>query len=307
MRKVFSSGGLLLLLASAIWGMAFVAQSAGMEYVRPFTFVCVRFILAGLVLLPFIAFLDKKRSTNRKLFSFTSKELIGGVLCGIVLFSASSFQQFGILGTSAGKSAFITSLYVVLVPVLGLFVRKKVSIRVWFCALLALFGIALLSADFDNAGVFSKGDIFCLCCAIIFSIHIVVIDKYSPFADGVRMSCIQFFTAGLLGLPFMLILEKPCAAQIMDAWLEIGYVAVFSSGVAYTLQIVGQKRCHPVTASIIMSLESVFGAVSGAIILGFVGGDKSELMNLRELIGCAVVLFAVVFAQLPPKSEANNS
>lgn len=305
MKKLFSSGSLTLLLAAAIWGVAFVAQSEGMDYVKPFTFNSLRFFLGGLVLLPCIAFLDRINHTGRRPFSFTPDEIKGGVACGVVLCVATSFQQFGILSTSAGKAAFITSLYVVLVPLFGLFMKKRVPLRIWLCVAMALVGVTVLSADFSGGMVFSTGDLLCLACAIVFSLHIMVIDEFSPKTDGVRMSCVQFFVAGIIALPFMLILEKPEISQILDAWLPIGYAGALSCGVAYTLQIIGQKKCPPATASIILSLESVFGAISGAIILGIFGDKPEELMNLREISGCAVVFLAVVLAQLRP-TEGNK-
>ncbi len=307
MKKLFSSGSLTLLLAAAIWGVAFVAQSEGMDYVKPFTFNSLRFFLGGLVLLPCIAILDKVNHTGRKPFSFTPYEIKGGVACGVVLCVASSFQQFGIVSdsTSAGKAAFITSLYVVLVPLFGLFMKKRVPLRIWLCVAMALTGVTVLSADFGGGVVFFTGDLLCLACAVVFSLHIMVIDEFSPKTDGVRMSCVQFFVAGIIALPFMLILEKPGISQILDAWLPIGYAGALSCGVAYTLQIIGQKKCPPATASIILSLESVFGAISGAIILGVFGDKPEELMNLREISGCAIVFLAVVLAQLCP-TEGNK-
>ena len=293
-----------LLLTAFIWGVAFVAQSEGVEHVGPFTFNSIRFLLGGLVLLPCIVFLDKINHTGRKLFSFTSTELKGGLACGIVLCVASSFQQIGIMGTSVGKAAFITSLYVVLVPLFGLFMKRKVSLRIWLCVALALLGVTVLSADFsESAAVISLGDLLCFFGAIVFALHIIVIDEFSPKTDGVRMSCIQFFVAGILASPFMLILEKPETDQVLDAWLPIAYAGALSCGVAYTLQIIGQKKCPPATASIILSLESVFGAISGAIILGVFGKDRAELMNAREIFGCATVFFAVILAQLSPNNK----
>lgn len=280
-----------------------MAQSEGMDYVKPFTFNSLRFFLGGLVLLPCIAILDKINHTGRKPFSFTSDEIKGGIACGGILCVATSFQQFGIVSTSAGKAAFITSLYVVLVPLFGLFMKKRVPLRIWLCVAMALAGVTVLSADFSGGAVFSTGDLLCLVCAIIFSLHIIVIDEFSPKTDGVRMSCVQFFAAGIIALPFMLILEKPEISQILGAALPIGYAGALSCGVAYTLQIIGQKKCPPATASIILSLESVFGAISGAIILGVFGKDSNELMSLREISGCATVFLAVLLAQLSPDSK----
>ncbi|MBE6695121.1 MAG: DMT family transporter [Ruminococcaceae bacterium] len=303
MKKVFSGGGMTLLLTALIWGVAFVAQSEGVEHVGPFTFNSIRFLLGGLILLPCIVIIDKINNTGRSLFSFTQNEIKGGIACGIVLCVASSLQQLGIMSTSVGKAAFITSLYVVLVPLFGLFMKKKVGLRIWLCVVLALLGVTILSADFSGGTAISLGDLLCFFGAIVFALHIIVIDEFSPKADGVRMSCIQFFVAGILASPVMIFSEKPNVSQLLDAWLPICYAGLLSCGVAYTLQIIGQKKCPPATASIILSLESVFGAISGAIILGIFGGKDSELMNLREIFGCAIVFFAVVFAQLSPNNK----
>ena len=301
MKKSVLGRSLMLLMAAAIWGTTFVAQSEAS--VSPFTFNCSRFVLGALVLLPVIAIFDRVNKNKRRLFAFTKCELVGGVFCGVVLCVASALQQFGIGMTSAGKSAFITALYVVLVPVLGIFTKRKVSARIWGCVILALFGATLLSADFSEGGSINMGDFLCLLCAIAFSLHIVVIDRYSPNADGVRMSCVQFFTAGLLSFPLMLIFEHPEFSEISADWLPICYAGLLSCGIAYTLQIVGQKDCPPATASIILSLESVFGAISAAIILGIIGKNPEEIMNLREIVGCATVFLAVILAQLPERNK----
>lgn len=301
MKKSVLGRSLMLLLAAAIWGTTFVAQSEAR--VSPFTFNCSRFFLGALVLLPVIALFDGINRNKRKLFAFTKHELVGGVFCGIVLCTASAFQQFGIGMTSAGKSAFITSLYVVLVPVFGIFTGRRVSARIWGCVILALFGATLLSADFSESGSVNMGDFLCLLCAITFALHIVVIDKYSPKADGVRMSCVQFFVAGLISLPLMLIFDKPLITEITADWLPICYAGFLSCGIAYTLQIVGQKDCPPATASIVLSLESVFGAISAAIILGVIGKNPEEIMSLRETVGCAIVFLAVILAQLPERKK----
>ena len=306
MKKFFSGGSMTLLLTALIWGVAFVAQSEGVEHVGPFTFNSIRFLLGGLVLLPCIVFLDKINRTERKLFSFTRNEVKGGIACGIVLCVASSLQQLGIMYTSAGKAAFITSLYVVLVPLFGLFMKKKIGLRIWLCVAFALLGVTILSADFSGGTVISLGDLLCLFGSIVFALHIIVIDEFSPKTDGVRMSCIQFFVAGILASPFMLISEKPEISQLLDASLPIAYAGLLSCGVAYTLQIIGQKKCPPATASIILSLESVFGAISGAIILGVFGENDAELMNRREIFGCAIVFLAVIFAQLSSDNKQSD-
>ncbi len=219
---------------------------------------------------------------------------IGGCLCGIVLFIASSFQQIGIQYTTVGKSGFITALYIIIVPVLGLLFKKKVQKRVWFSVVIALIGLYLLCIK-ENFEI-SRGDFLILMCAVCFSIHILVIDKFSPLVDGVRMSCIQFFVAGILGIIPMFIFENPELANLIQAYSPILYAGVMSSGVAYTLQIIGQKYTSPVMATLIMSLESVFAALSGWLILG-------EILSVKELIGCVLVFAGIIIAQLPDKNE----
>lgn len=305
-KKIFSVNSMMLLLAAAIWGIAFVAQSAAMDSVQPFTFNCIRSFLGGAVLVPCIFLLDKINKNGRQVFSLTKGELVGGVVCGLVLGVASSLQQYGIaLGSTAGKAAFITSLYVVLVPVFSAFVGKKIDVRVWLGVFMALVGVGLISINFAEGFSVGIGDLLVLGCAICFAFHIIVIDKFSVGTDGVRMSMVQFFVASLVNLPGMLIFDRPEPSCVMDAWLPIAYAGFLSCGVAYTLQVVGQKKCHPVAATAILSLESVFGAVGGAIILGVIGGSEADLMKWYQIIGCVIVFSAVIITQLfvTPKQD----
>lgn len=297
MKKVSKiKGNIILMLTAFIWGTAFVAQSVGMDYVGPFTFITSRYIIGGIFLIPCIFLLDKiNKNSNKNNNNINKKTLyIGGCLCGIVLFIASSFQQIGIQYTTVGKSGFITALYIIIVPVLGLLFKKKVQKRVWFSVVIALIGLYLLCIK-ENFEI-SRGDFLILMCAVCFSIHILVIDKFSPLVDGVRMSCIQFFVAGILGIIPMFIFENPELANLIQAYSPILYAGVMSSGVAYTLQIIGQKYTSPVMATLIMSLESVFAALSGWLILG-------EILSVKELIGCVLVFAGIIIAQLPDKNE----
>ena len=305
-KKIFSANSMMLLLAAAIWGIAFVAQSAAMDDVQPFTFNCIRNFLGGAVLIPCIFLLDRINKTSRRALSLNRAELVGGIVCGIVLGVASSLQQYGIaLGSTAGKAAFITSLYVVLVPALSVFGGKKIDARVWLGVFMALGGVALISINFSEGISVGVGDLLVLVCAVCFAFHIIVIDKFSSGTDGVRMSMVQFFVASLVNLPGMLIFDRPEPSSVMDAWLPIAYAGFLSCGVAYTLQIVGQKKCHPVAATAILSLESVFGAVGGAVILGVIGGSEADLMRWYQIIGCVIVFAAVILTQLfvSPKEE----
>lgn len=294
MNKTQLRNSLLLLLTATIWGTAFVAQSVGMDYVEPFTFTCVRSLIGGLVLIPCIWFLRrwKKQETTTLV---TKTELLGGIFCGIALFAASNFQQFGILHTTVGKAGFITALYVVIVPIFGLFFRKRVSFLVWICVVLSVIGLYLLCMT-EGSLTLAYGDLLVLICAVLFSVHIMVIDYFSPKGDGVVISCIQFFVCGLLSGIVMLFVENPTVGNIWAAKMPILYAGVLSSGVAYTLQIVGQKDMNPTVASLILCLESVVSALAGWLIL-------KEALTARELLGCALMFAAIVLAQLPVASK----
>lgn len=291
-----------LLLTAFIWGVAFVAQSVGMDYIGPFTFNCVRSIIGGLVLIPLVVILGKKNRTDMEKTPEQTKEykknsLIGGICCGVCLCVASNFQQFGIMYTTVGKAGFITALYIIIVPILGIFMKKKVAPIVWVSSVIAVIGFYLLSISGQVS--ISKGDILVLICAVLFSVHILVIDYFSPKGEGVTISCIQFFTSGILCGIMMFLFENPQIGDILAAYLPILYAGVMSCGVAYTLQIVGQKNMDPTVASLILSLESVFSALAGWLILG-------QGLSGKELTGCALVFVAVLLAQMPQKSKEES-
>lgn len=293
MKKTQIRNSFLLLLTAIIWGSAFVAQSVGMDYVEPFTFTFARSIIGGLVLLPCIKLLGKWK----KGFA-TKTEWIGGICCGIALCVASNFQQFGITYTTVGKAGFITALYVVLVPILGLFMKKRVPLLIWGCVILSVAGLYLLCMP---AGTFALafGDLLVLICAILFSVHILVIDYFSPKGDGVVISCIQFFVCGILsGIP-MLFFESPTMGNMMDAKWSILYAGVLSSGVAYTLQVVAQKNVNPTVASLILCLESVVAVLAGWIVLG-------QDLSRREIFGCAMMFIAIALAQFPVPNKTKE-
>ena len=296
--KIFSSGSIMLFFTAFIWGIAFVAQSSAMDAVSPFTFNCIRSFLGGAVLIPCAFIIDRLGGVKRSAF-LTKNELVGGVACGVVLAVASMLQQYGIaMGASAGKAAFITSLYVIFVPIMALFAGKRTSPFVLFGAFMALVGVALISVKAEQSLYVELSDLVLLGCAILFALHIIVIDFASPKGDGVRISMVQFFVCFILTAPFMLFLERPELSDIVNASGPIAYAGIFSCGVAYTLQIIGQKKCDPTAATIILSLESVFGALGGALLLGIIGGDKNELMTPRQIVGCAIVFSAVLITQL---------
>ena len=301
----------LLLLTAFIWGVAFVAQSVGMDYVGPLTFNAARFIIGAVFLIPCIAFLDtlKKKEAaasnglpdnSEKLLTASEPEnkktlLLGGLCCGIAIAVASTLQQYGISMTTVGKAGFITALYIVIVPILGIFLKKKPRLIIWLSVVLALAGLYFLCMT-DSLS-FSKGDTMVLLCALAFSIHILIIDYFSPKVDGVRMSCIQFFIASILcGIP-ALILEHPRFSSLTAAWAPILYAGILSCGVAYTLQIVAQKNYDPTIASLILSLESVFSVLAGWVIL-------HQSLSPREIFGCVLVFIAIILVQLPERKKS---
>ncbi|NBH61313.1 DMT family transporter [Anaerotruncus sp. 80] len=295
---------ILLLITAVIWGSAFVAQKAGAS-LEPFTYNGIRMFIGGLVLIPVI-YVFKALSKDKEEAPKTEAELaaerktliVGGISCGVVLCIASTLQQFGLyFETSAGKAGFITSLYIVIVPVLGLFLRQKVKPIVWGCIVMGAFGFYLLTMAGKGEGfTIHTGELFVLICAVAFSCHILVVDHFSPKCDGIKLSCIQFLTAGIIGITCMFIFETPILADILDCWLPILYCGVISSGVAYTCQVLGQKDAEPAAASLILSLESVFSVLFGALILG-------ERLTLLEGLGCIVIFIAVIIPQLPSKEE----
>lgn len=300
MKKYIST--LLCLLAAMIWGFAFTAQKTSAE-LDAFTVGAVRNVFATLFLLCVIPVFDKIRARTpeykkRESF-FTKTELIGGLVCGIILTSASAFQQTGLSdGTDAGKAAFITALYVVLVPIISLLFGKKTSLSVWISVAIAAVGFYLLCIKGDFTITPSDGLV--LICSIIFALHIIAIDRFSPLCDGVRMSCIQFFVGFVLNTILALIFEAPLPwGEILSSLPSLVYLGVCSSGIAYTLQIIAQKNTNPAVASVVLSLESVFGVVGGAMFLG-------ETMSRREYIGCAVVFVAVILSQLDFKQIKAN-
>lgn len=284
---------LILLLTATIWGVAFVAQSVGMEYIGPFTFNAIRCVLGGLVLIPVILVLKKKKETGAENQEKEDKKTLwaGGIACGVILCIASNLQQFGIMEASVGKSGFFTALYIVMIPVIGIFIGKRPGIKLWFCVALAVVGMYLLCMK-DGSFTIERADIMLLLCALAFSFHILVVDYFSPKVDGVKMSCIQFFVCGVLSAVGMLFTETPDISNIQAAWLPLLYAGLLSCGVGYTLQIVGQKGINQVIASLIMSLESVISALAGWVILG-------QVLSPKEILGCVLMFVAIIITQIP--------
>ena len=292
----------MLLLTALIWGCAFVAQSVGMDYVGPFTFNSVRCILGSIVLVPVIFLMDgfkKKSGMSREEMKrergSTRTLLTGGICCGVILGTASSLQQLGIQYTTVGKAGFITAMYIVLVPVAGILFGKKVKPLIFLCVALAVTGLYLLCmTEKLSLGI---GDLLVLLCALVFTVHILVIDHFSPLVDGVRMSAVQFLTAGILCAVPMFLWEHPHPGAILAAWMPVLYAGVMSCGVAYTFQILGQKHADPTVASLILSLESVFSVLAGWLLL-------NQNLSRKELFGCVLMFAAIILAQLPGKKAA---
>lgn len=291
---------LILLLTATIWGVAFVAQSVGMEYIGPFTFNAIRCVLGGLVLIPVILVLKKKKETGAENQEKEDKKTLwaGGIACGVILCIASNLQQFGIMEASVGKSGFFTALYIVMIPVIGIFIGKRPGIKLWFCVALAVVGMYLLCMK-DGSFTIERADIMLLLCALAFSFHILVVDYFSPKVDGVKMSCIQFFVCGVLSAVGMLFTETPDIFNIQAAWLPLLYAGLLSCGVGYTLQIVGQKGINPVIASLIMSLESVISALAGWVILG-------QVLSPKEILGCVLMFVAIIITQIPTGNKKTD-
>jgi len=289
-RKRRFTGMILLLTASMVWGVAFVAQSAGMDYMGPYTFTAVRSAIAALGLGACVLVFDRSGLSPKD----TDKRLLwrAGIVLGIVMTVASNLQQIALVTTSAGKAGFITSLYIVFVPILGLFIRRKPHPVLWACVALAAVGLYFLSIRGDFT--MSAGDILVLACAFVFTFQILLVDHYAPKVDVMRLNCIQFSVMAVLSAVPMALFEKPTVQAISSAWITLVYAGLFSGCVAYSLQMFGQRRLEPTTASLLLSLESVFSVLAGWLILG-------QTLTARELFGCGLVFAAVVASQLPWK------
>lgn len=286
------SGVIALLGATVIWGSAFIAQSVGMDKIGPFTFQAVRCFLAVVFLFPASALFSKGKPFWK---SWADPALWrSGIICGLALFAASSLQQIGLVYTDAGKAGFLTAMYIVFVPFLGLFLGQRPGRNALLSLIPAIVGLYLLSCT-SVSGI-NKGDVLLLLCAVAFSVQILLIDRHCAGLDGLKLNCIQALVVAVLSVPWALLTETVDASLIASCWLPLGYAGVLSMGVAYTLQIVGQKRVAPSAAALLMSLESVFAALFGWLLL-------HETMTRAEELGCALVFAAVVISQLPEKKK----
>lgn len=294
-------GNLILLLTAMIWGLGFVAQKAGAA-LQPFTYNGIRMLIGGIALLPLVQVLSGKQDGETantmvgKPSVVLKTSITGGIVCGIVLCIASNLQQFGIyFQTDASKAGFITSLYILFVPVFSIFLGKKVRPLVWGCVFLGAVGFYLLTmAGKADGFTLEKGDFFLLICSLVFAFHILAVDHFASEANGMILSSVQFITAGILSLILMGIFEQPDTTRILSLWQPILYSGLVSTGVGYTLQVIGQKDAEPTTATLIMSLESVFAVVFGVLLM-------HEKITLTESFGCLVIFMAVVIPQLPQK------
>lgn len=325
---------LLLLITAIVWGFGFVAQSSGSETLGAFTFTCIRSLLGAVVLIPFIMIrrkqLSRRAQTEGRAVEYSSGQeydnsadretrndtgdiedmritaagsgkrlLLAGICCGTVLAIAQNLQQIGIHYTTVGKAGFITAMYIVLVPILGIFLKKRIGVFVWIGVFFAVAGLYLLNMTGSGGGLlgFSIGtsEIAVLLCALFFAIQIILVDHFLPTVDEVELAALQFLICGMVSGIAMLAVEHPSLSQILQAWLPILYAGAFSTGVGYTLQIIGQKGLSPTVSSLVMSLESVFAVLGGFLIL-------HERLTAVELIGCGLMMIAIVLAQLPQPS-----
>ena len=301
-QKTQLKGVFILLITALIWGSSFVAQSVGMESVEAFTFNGIRTLLGAAVLIPFILvrdFINNKKSPVPK--DTKKKEnkslIIYGSIIGVVLCIASNLQQHAFNYSTSGKIAFITAFYMLFVPFLGLFIRKKVPVLTWICVALGAVGLYFLCITEEGLSGINKGDILALLCAVFYAVHILAVEKFAHSIDGVKLSCVQFIVSGTLSVILMLIFENPDINAIKTAAVPILYAGVMSCGIAYTFQIIGQKYTESTVASLLMCMESVFGVICGALIL-------KEMLSGRELAGCVIMFVAIILSQLTDKIPA---
>lgn len=283
---------LLLILAALIWGFAFVAQRQGMEHTGPFTFNAVRFVLGAISLIPLIWVMDRKSGQTKERIRASFKSAsVYGFCTGLVLFAGASLQQVGLMYTTAGKAAFVTGLYIVIVPFFGLFLKQKLGLNSGIGAVLAIIGLYLLCMT-DNLTL-GKGDLYELVGALFWSVHILMIDRFSRRTDGLKLSLVQIVTCSVLSFIVAFSTEKIELSGLSDAIIPLLYGGICSVGIAYTLQIVGQRNAHPAQAAIILSLETVFAAIGGYLLL-------DEILGVRAGIGCLFMLVGMIVPQLPP-------
>lgn len=291
MKRTQFKGVVILLLTALIWGSSFMAQSFGMEKIEAFTFNGIRTILGAVVLLPVVIY--RQRKSSRKLF--TRKNVLSMLLLGSVFCIACNLQQFAFYYSTAGKIAFITALYMFFVPILSIFIGRKIKPITWIYVLVGFIGLYLLCIGPEGFTSINLGDVLTLFCAIFYAVHIMLIDKLAQDIDGVTLSCSQFVFSGVVSCILMFIFESPDMGSIMDAGVPILYAGIMSCGLAYTFQIIGQKYTEPTVASLLMCMESVFAVITQALF--------GVMMSTRELIGCAVMFVAIILSQLSTREK----
>lgn len=305
MKNQKLKGNLILLLVSFVWGTSFIAQSKGVEEISSFAFNGIRTMLGAIVLLPVIAIMSATKKRKGIIEKKGGKTLIiGGIVCGLFLCVASTLQTQGMVYTSPGKSGFITALYMVIIPIIGLFTKKKPRPVILLSVLVAVCGLYLMCIDSNLA--INKGDVLTLMCAFLFAGHILAIDYFSPKVDGVKLACLQFFVCGAINLIWVIFFERPEIKPILNCCVSIGYSGIMSCGVAYTLQIIGQKYTDPTSASILMSLESVFATLTTVVLVACGWQITGGALSLREITGCVLMFVAIILVQLPEKKTKTD-
>ncbi len=286
-----------LFIAALIWGTAFVAQREGVDVLHPITYNGIRNFVGCIALMPVISIMsifskEGKISTR----SNPGALIIGGIVCGIILFTASTLQTMALVDADEGKAGFMTALYLIIVPVIGIFMGRKVRPVIWISIVLATVGLYFLCVKEGTSFSFNKSELLLLGCAFVFALHIIAIDYFSPKVDGVKLSFIQFFVVGIISLVYIIWVDKPSFEEIKACTIPILYAGVMSSGIAYTFQIIGQKHAEPAVASIIMSMESLFALLAGIIISGNEPG-------VRALVGCGFMMVAIILVELPERKK----
>ena len=291
-------GTLILMITAIVWGISFVSQSVSMELIEPNTFCGIRTLIGAISLVPVILVMDSSKKKKGIKTDYNKKTLIlGGIVCGIILCASATVQTYGLKYTTAGKAGFLTAMYMVLVPIYSLFLGKKIRPATALSVLIAVIGMYFLCIK--EGFKLEIGDLLVLVCAFIFAFHILAVDYFSPRVDGVKLSFLQFLVCGTINIILMFLFEKPVMSEILKCTVPILYSGIMSCGVAYTLQIIGQKYAEPTVSSIVMSLEAVFAALAGWILIG-------QAMTLREIFGCILMFTAIIIVQLPEKKKAQS-
>lgn len=296
MNKTKLKGNLILLIAAIVWGLSFLSQTTSMQYIGPNTFNGIRNLLGAIVLLPFIIFSDAKKKRIKEEKKPLKPLIIGGILCGTALCFAGTLQTLSMVEISGGKSAFITANYIIYVPILSVFLGKRLSLKIIPTIIVAITGFYFLCMTKDD---FSVGfyELMAVFCSILFSVQIMLVDFFVPKTEGIKLAAAQFFVCGVINVIFMFLFEKPVLSEIIKCWFPIFYAGAFSCGIAYTFQIVGQKYTDPTSASFIMSLESVFAAIFCWIL------PPHTALSPREIFGCILIFLAIIYIQIPERAK----